>query len=151
MEKEMTVKEVVIWLNQYKHIQRDIQDIEMRITQLRLKYAAPSAISYSDMPKAHDSNHDLSEYAEKLEELEQMLIARHTKALGLSVQYLEALDHLSREEAYVIRRRYMDGAMMETIADEMSYSIRSVYYYKRKALRKLSNIADHCSKSNDRI
>ena len=151
MEKKMTVKEVVIWLNQYKHIQRDIQDIEMRITQLRLKYAAPSAISYSDMPKAHDSNHDLSEYAEKLEELEQMLIARHTKALGLSVQYIEALDHLSREEAYVIRRRYMDGAMMETIANEMSYSIRSVYYYKRKALRKLANIADHCSKSNDRI
>jgi DNA-directed RNA polymerase sigma subunit (sigma70/sigma32) len=151
MEKEMTVKEVVIWLNQYKHIQRDIQDIEMRITQLRLKYAAPSAISYSDMPKAHDSNHDLSEYAEKLEELEQMLIARHTKALGLSVQYIEALDHLSREEAYVIRRRYMDGAMMETIANEMSYSIRSAYYYKRKALRKLANIADHCSKSNDRI
>lgn len=112
-----TIKEVVFWLNQYKHIQRDIKDIELRITQLRLKYGTPSAISYSDMPKAHNGNRDLSEYAERLEELERELIDRHTAALGLSVQYLQALDHLDREEAYIIRRRYMDGAYMVTIAD----------------------------------
>ena len=139
-----TIKEVVFWLNQYKHIQRDIKDIELRITQLRLKYGTPSAISYSDMPKAHNGNRDLSEYAERLEELERELIDRHTAALGLSVQYLQALDHLDREEAYIIRRRYMDGAYMVTIADEIPCSERTVYYYYRRALRKLAtlNIAD---------
>ena len=141
-----TIREVVAWLNQYKHIQRDIKDIELRITRLRLKYGAPSAISYSDMPKAHNSNRDLSEYAEKLEALEHELIERHTLALGLSVQYLQALDHLERDEAYVIRRRYLDGAYMETIAKEMSYSERNVYYLRRSALRTLAaqNVADHC-------
>ena len=142
-----TIKEVVFWLNQYKHIQRDIKDIELRITQLRIKYGTPSAISYSDMPKAHNGNRDLSEYATRLEELERELIDRHTAALGLSVQYLQALDHLDREEAYIIRRRYMDGAYMVTIADEIPCSERTVYYYYRRALRKLAalNIADHCS------
>ena len=135
-----TIKEVVIWLNQYKHIQRDIKDIELRITQLRLKYGTPSAISYSDMPKAHNGNRDLSEYAERLEELERELIDRHTAALGLSVQYLQALDHLDREEAYIIRRRYMDGAYMETIADEIPCSPRTAYYYRRKALRALADL-----------
>ena len=135
-----TIKEVVIWLNQYKHIQRDIKDIELRITQLRLKYGAPSAISYSDMPKAHNSNHDLSEYAERLEEFEHELIARHTTALGLTVQYFQALDHLDREQAYVIRRRYLDGAYMETIADEIPCSPRTAYYYRRKALRTLADL-----------
>ena len=135
-----TIKEVVIWLNQYKHIQRDIKDIELRITQLRLKYGAPSAISYSDMPKAHNSNRDLSEYAEKLESLEHELIARHTAALGLTVQYFQALDHLDRDQAYVIRRRYLDGAYMETIADEIPCSPRTAYYYRRKALRALADL-----------
>ena len=135
-----TIKEVVFWLNQYKHIQRDIKDIELRITQLRLKYGTPSAISYSDMPKAHNGNRDLSEYAERLEELERELIDRHTAALGLSVQYLQALDHLDREEAYIIRRRYMDGAYMETIADEIPCSPRTAYYYRHKALRTLADL-----------
>lgn len=134
----MTIKEVVFWLSQYKHIQRDINDIELRITQLRLKYGAPSAISYSDMPKAHNSNHDLSEYAERLEELEQLLIARHTACLGLSVQYIQALDHLDRDEAYVIRRRYLDGATWQGIAKEIPCSDSTVYRLRKTALKKLA-------------
>lgn len=136
----MTIKEVVFWLSQYKHIQRDINDIELRITQLRLKYAAPSAISYSDMPKAHNSNHDLSEYAERLEELEQLLIDRHTACLGLSVQYIQALDHLDRDEAYVIRRRYLDGEKWQKIFAEIPCSDATGYRLRKSALRKLAEL-----------
>ena len=45
----MTAKE---YLQQYKSVQREIDDLDYRMAQLRLKYAAPSAIEYSDMPKA---------------------------------------------------------------------------------------------------
>ncbi len=62
----MTAKE---YLLQYQHIQREIEDIDRRMAQVRLKYAAPSAINYSDMPKAHNSNHDLSDYVAKMDEL----------------------------------------------------------------------------------
>lgn len=139
----MTVREVIIWLKQYKHIQREIKDIEIRITQLRLKYAAPSAISYSDMPKAHNTEHDLSDYVSKLEEYEQLLIKKHTDCLGLSVQYIKAFDSLDREEAYVLKRMYMDNAKAEMIAKEIYCSERTAWNLRRKALRKLTNV---CSK-----
>lgn len=140
MGVKMTIREVIVWLNQYKHIQRDIRDIELRITQLRLKYAAPSAISYTDMPKAHDSEHDLSDYYAKLEEYERVLIDHHTACLALSVQYIKALDSLDREEAHVIRRRYLDGADWIVIANEIPCSERTVYYLRKRALRKLADM-----------
>ena len=135
----MTIREVIVWLNQYKHIQRDIRDIELRITKLRLQYAAPSAINYSDMPKAHDSEHDLSDYYAKLQEYEELLIKRHTECLALSVQYVQAFDQLTRDEAYVIRRRYIDGAEFDVIRKEIPCSESTVYRIRRRALRKLAN------------
>lgn len=135
----MTVREVVAWLKQYKHIQREIRDIELRITKLRLQYAAPSAISYSDMPKAHDSEHDLSDYYAKLEEYEATLIAKHTACLGLSVQYIKACEILDREEAHVIKRAYMDGAKYRQIAKEIYCSESTVYRLRNQALHKLAD------------
>lgn len=138
----MTVREVIAWLKQYKHIQREIKDIEIRITQLRLKYAAPSAISYSDMPKAHNSEHDLSDYYAKLEEYERTLIEHHTQCLGLSVQYIKACEILDWEEAHVIKRAYMDGARYSLIAKEIPCSERTVYRLRNQALRKLADNVD---------
>lgn len=132
----MTFRECRDWLYQYRDIQREIKDVELRITQLRLKYAAPSAISYSDMPKAH-GNIDLSDYMAKLEQYEQMLIDKHTECLGLSVQYLQAFDYLDREEAHVLKRLYMDGAKVIKIANEIPCAERTVYYIRRKAIKKL--------------
>ena len=136
----MTIKEVVFWLSQYRHIQRDIRDIELRITQLRLQYAAPSAISYSDMPKAHNSEHDLSDFYARLEELEALLIARHSACLGLSVQYLQALDHLDRDEAYIIRRRYLDSEKWEKIFAEVPCAPATGYRLRKSALKKLAEL-----------
>jgi DNA-directed RNA polymerase specialized sigma subunit len=135
----MTVSDVKQWLKSYKHIQREIRDIELRITQLRLKYAAPSAISYSDMPKAHN-NTDLSDYMTKLEEYEQLLISKHTHCLGLSVQYIQACDMLTFEEAHVIKRRYLDGASWVQIASEIPCAERTVYYIHGRALNHLVNV-----------
>ena len=140
----MTISEVKFWLRQYRSIQLEIKDIELRITQLRLKYGAPSAINYSDMPKAAGSV-DLSDFISKLEEYEQKLIDRHTACLGLSVQYIQAFEHLDREEAHVLKRMYMDGAKAPQIAEEIPCSERTVYYIYRKAVRKLADMKNVCS------
>lgn len=134
----MTVREVKFWLQQYRHIQREIRDIELRITQLRLKYGAPSAINYSDMPKGN-GNTDLSDYMSKLEEYEQLLISRHTACLGLSVQYMQAMEYLESDEAHVIKRRYMDSASWIQIAGEIPCAERTVYYIHGRALHKLAD------------
>ena len=94
----------------------------------------------SDEEMRELAKEELYESKKRVEELEHELIARHTAALGLTVQYFQALDHLDRDQAYVIRRRYLDGAYMETIADEIPCSPRTAYYYRRKALRTLADL-----------
>lgn len=134
-----TVGDVKQWLKSYKSVQREINDIELRITQLRLKYGAPSAIQYSDMPKAHN-NTDLSDFMVRLEELEQLLIDKHTYCIGKSVEYLQAGELLPCEEAHVIKRRYIDGASWIQISSEIPCSERTVYYIHGRALKHLVNV-----------
>ena len=85
----MTAKE---YLHQYRNIQREIEDIDRRMAQIRLKYAAPSAINYSDMPKAHNSEHDLSDYIVKMDELTDYMISKYTRLRGIEVDIYMRVD-----------------------------------------------------------
>ena len=138
----MTVHEVKIWLRQYRKIQREIKDIELRITQLRLKFGMPSAINYSDMPKGGGNGADLADYMAALEEYEQILKARRMACIELLKQYSKAIEHLDYDEAHVIRRRYLDGARWVQIAMEIPCSERTVYYIHGHALQRLQSIAE---------
>ncbi len=84
----MTARE---YLTRYRDAVRESREIELKITQLRLRYAAPSAINYSDMPKAHN-NSDLSDYMEKLEELTELLYAKYERCLGIMIDIEMRLD-----------------------------------------------------------
>ena len=101
----MTAKE---YLLQYKHIQREIEDIDRRMAQIRLKYAAPSAINYSDMPKAHNSNHDLSDYVAKMDELTDYMISKYTRLRGIEVDIYMKVDRMENQrERELLRYRYI--------------------------------------------
>ena len=79
---EMTAKE---YLTRYRDAVRESREIELKIAQLSLRYKAPGAINYSDMPKAHN-NSDLSDYMAKLETLTDLLFAKYEKCLGITRQ-----------------------------------------------------------------
>ena len=120
----MTAKE---YLQRYQTAYREAQDTEQRITQLRLKYAAPAAIEYSDMPKAHNSEHDLSDYIVKMDALTDHLISKYTKCMGIEGDILERLDRMEKqEEREVLRMRYIDGCRWDEIADRLHYTYRHV-------------------------
>lgn len=120
----MTSKE---YLLRYRIAYREAQDTEQRITQLRLKYAAPAAIEYSDMPKAHNSEHDLSDYIVKLDKLTDHLISKYTRCMGIEGDILRRLDMMDKqEEREVLRMRYIDGYRWDEIADRLHYSYRQV-------------------------
>lgn len=128
----MTSKE---YLQRYQTAYREAQDTEQRITQLRLKYAAPAAIEYSDMPKAHNSEHDLSDYIVKMDELTDHLISKYTKCMGIEADILNRLDRMERqEEREVLRMRYIDGYRWDEIADKLHYSYRQVMRIRGTAL-----------------
>lgn len=134
----MTVKE---YLLQYQKAYKDAQSIELKITQLRLKYALPSAISYSDMPKAHNSNHDLSEYAAKLDGLEQSLINQYGKCMEIERGIINRINRLQNaDEKKVLLLRYTTltntGKLMywDDIAAEMGFARQHVDRIHGRAL-----------------
>lgn len=129
----MTAKEYLI---RYRDAVRESREIELKITQLRLRYGAPSAINYNDMPKAHNSEHDLSDYMEKLEELTGKLYGKYEKCLGTMIDIEMRLDQMegpnAQLEREILRHRYTDitedGRLSpwENVADAVHYSERTV-------------------------
>lgn len=120
----MTAKE---FLQQYRTAKREAEDIELRITQLRLKYSMPSAIEYSDMPKAHSTEHDLSDYTAKMDKLTTYLIQKYSRCMGIEIDILDRLDRMAKqEERELLRYKYIDGLRWEDIADRMGYTYRHI-------------------------
>lgn len=129
----MTAKE---YLHQYRNIQREIEDIDRRMAQIRLKYAAPSAINYSDMPKAHNSEHDLSDYIVKMDELTNYMISKYTRLRGIEVDIYMRVDRMENQrERELLRYRYIDGMTWTEIADALDTTERNVYFIHGRALR----------------
>ena len=128
----MTARE---YLTRYRDAVRESREIEIKITQLRLRYGAPSAINYSDMPKAHN-NSDLSDYMVKLEELTELLRARYEKCLGIMIDIEMRLDQMegpnAQLEREILRHRYTDItdqghlSSWDAVAEAVGYSRRTV-------------------------
>lgn len=119
----MTAKE---YLLRYRDAYREAQAIEQKMTQLRLKYALPSAIQYSDMPKAHNTEHDLSDYMARMDELTDHLVSQYCKCMGIEGDILERIERIEKvEERQVLRYRYTyiddNGKLMkwEEVAERM--------------------------------
>ncbi len=126
----MTARE---YLTRYRNAVREAREIELEITRLNMQYAAPSAINYSDMPKAHNSEHDLSDYMARKEELTALLYAKYERCLGIMVDIEMRLDRMeNQEEREIIRHRYTDitdkGKLSpwQSVADSVCYSVRYV-------------------------
>ncbi len=129
----MTAKE---YLSRYKTAHREAKDIELRMAQLKLKYAMPAAIQYSDMPQAHNSEHDMSDYIVRMEELADLLIRKYTECMGIEIDILQRLDRMEKqEERELLRYRYVDGLGWHKIADRMHMAERTVYYTHGTALQ----------------
>lgn len=129
----MTAKE---YLSQYRAVHREIEDLDYRMAQLRLKYAAPSAIDYSDMPKVHDSNHDLSDYIAKMDELTNYMISKYTRLRGIEIDIYMRLDSMEdQQERELLRFRYIDNLTWTQIAVKLQTSERNVYFIHGRALR----------------
>ena len=129
----MTAKE---YLMRFMQVMREIEDLDRRMAQLRLKYAAPSAINYSDMPKAHDSNHDLSDYIAKMDEMTEYMINKYTRLRGIEVDIYKRLDRMQDQtEREILRYRYIDGLNWEQISTRLNYSKRNVTRIHGRALQ----------------
>ena len=124
------------YLQRYLDARNEALEIEYRIEALVKQYAMPSAIEYSDMPKAQNAEHDLSDYIVKLEELTQELHKKREECLGIMSDINDRVETMEdATERTVLRYRYIHGMKIETIADVMHMTERNVYYIRDKALQ----------------
>ena len=134
----MTAKE---YLLQYKEAYREAQEIELQITQLRLKYALTAPIQLSDMPKAHNTEHGLSDYAAKLDDLTRCLADKYSRCMTIEKDILKRIDRMEDNvERQVLRYRYTNitekGRLMswEGVAEMVGYTRRMVTNIHGRAL-----------------
>ena len=133
----MTVKE---WLNRYQNAWKEAEDVEQRLTHIRLKYARPSAIVYSDMPKAHNQT-DLSDYAAKVDKYENILIAKYQRCIGIEVEIYQKIDKIKdADERKVLRSKYIDDRKWKEIADSIPCVLRNVHRIHGRALQHMREI-----------
>ncbi|HAB94182.1 MAG TPA: hypothetical protein DCF49_05395 [Lachnospiraceae bacterium] len=130
----MTARE---YLTRYRDAVREAREIELNMMRIRLRYTAPAAINYSDMPKAHNTEHDLSDYAAKMEELSDLLLQKYEKCIAIQIDIEMRLDRMTgykdaQIDREILRHRYTNitdkgrYCPWELVADAVGYSVRQV-------------------------
>ena len=140
----MTAKE---FLRRTIKIRREIAELESRIQEVRVSHMSPKAISYNDMPKAHNHT-DLSDYYAKVEIYVDLLFDKEKELLGVNAEIVMMVDRIEDpDERRVLMLRYLDGKTWTAISHAIPCSERAVYYLHGRALQHLDEILQSVAES----
>lgn len=132
MENENELKKE--YLRSYSPAVSAAQRLEEEIEQLRTDKMSP-ALVMDDMPHSHDQK-DLSDYAAKLDELEQKLIKARYERIDLYAEIFSNVEKLENEsEKTVLTYRYLRRYSWEKICVEMGYQWAQVHRIHARALK----------------
>lgn len=122
------------YLRSYIYLKRKEQHIAEEIEAVRTRYIG-HAITYSDMPKAHDSEHDLSDYIVEVDALLRTLQKRQAEAVVAYRQIEAAVERMEDpKEKELLRLRYLQDMKWEDVAERMTYDLRWIHRLHGKAL-----------------
>lgn len=108
---------------------------------------SPKAISYNDMPKAHNHT-DLSDYYARVEIYVDLLFEKEKELLGVNADIVMMVDRIEDpDERRVLMLRYLDGKTWVAIAHAIPCSERAVYYLHGRALKHLDEILQSIAES----
>lgn len=122
------------FLLSYKKAKVAVARMEEQLEELRLSKQGPAAINYGGMPHGTDIS-DLSDYAVKLDEIEQGLIeARYERICAFQriQNRIEAIEN--EQERAVLKYRYLGLMGWNKIATKMQRSYRQTLRIHGKAL-----------------
>ena len=137
--KEMQ-REAAVYLSRYQVAKAEVRDIERRIERVRSEMMGVKGISYEggDMPKAHNTEHDMSDYIARIDDLIQNWKAAQDRALEMMRKISADIGTVDHDQARrVLMLHFIDGYTYEEIADKMPCEIRTVYRYRAIGLRKV--------------
>lgn len=113
-------REAAMYLSRYRTAQAEARDIERRIERARSEMMGAKGISYEggDMPKAHNTEHDLSDYIVRVDDLIRDWQIARTRAVELMREISEAINAIDHSYARrVLMLHFVDGYNYEDIAD----------------------------------
>lgn len=116
----MTKKE---YLLQYKRAARDFENAIHELAEIRSRYEGIKAVIYSDMPKAIDTERDLSASVAIIEEATRRCSRTCNNSLELMETVQKTIESVQDiDERRVLRCRYMLGMKWDSIAGIMGFS-----------------------------
>ena len=121
------------FLMSYQKEKRRVRRLEEQLEELRQNKMSPS-VTNDGMPHGTDKK-DLSDYAVKVDEIEQELVAaRHSRICAFQEvqRRIEAME--DEIEKDLLTYRYLKGLKWEEVAVRMGYSWRKIHYLHSDAL-----------------
>jgi DNA-directed RNA polymerase specialized sigma24 family protein len=140
----MTAKELqresALYLSRYQIARAEVGDIEKRIERVRSEMMGVKGISYEngDMPKAHNTERDLSDYIVRIDDLIRDWQTAQVKAIELMREISETINAIDHNQARrVLMLHFVDGYNYEDIATMIPCDVRTVFRYRAIGLRKV--------------
>ncbi len=128
---ENELKKQFLW--SYQKAKREVWRLEEQLAELRLNKLSPSVIN-DGMPHGTDQ-HDLSDYAAKLDEIEQEITAARYRRICAFQDVQRQIEVMEDErEKELLTYRYLRGLKWEEVAVKMGYSWKQTHRIHAKAL-----------------
>ena len=132
-------RESAIYLSRYQIARAEVGDIEKRIERVRSEMMGVKGISYEggDMPKARNTERDLSDYMVRIDDLIHDWQNARVRAIELMREISETINAIDHNQARrVLMLHFVDGYSYEDIADMIPCDVRTVFRYRAIGLRK---------------
>ena len=133
-------RESAIYLSRYQIARAEVGDIERRIERVRSEMMGVKGISYEggDMPKARNTERDLSDYMVRIDDLIHDWQSARVRAIELMREISETINVIDHNQARrVLMLHFVDGYSYEDIANMIPCDVRTVFRYRAIGLRKV--------------
>ena len=125
------------YLYRYKIAKGEVKDIERRIDRVRAEMMGVKGISYEDgdMPKARNTEHDLSDYIERIDGLLHNWQDAQNRALDVMREVSDTINSISNAQARrVLMLYYVDGKKYPEIQKIMPCGNNACFKWMRIGL-----------------
>lgn len=128
------------YLSRYRTARAEVDDIQRRIERARSDMMGVRGISYEggDMPKAHNVEHDLSDYIARIDGLLREWQDAQNRALDTMREISEAINAITNDNARrVLMLYYVDGYKYPEIQEIIPCRNNACFKWRRIGLTEI--------------
>ena len=128
------------YLFRYRTAKAEVNDIEQRIDRVRSEMMGVKGISYEggDMPKAHNTEHDLSDYIARIDGLLHDWQDAQNRALDVMREVSDTINSISNAQARrVLMLYYVDGKKYPEIQKIIPCGNNACFKWRRIGLMEI--------------